>query len=237
MFSAQKTRKLFPSRRRGRFHCLLNGTHRKKQFLAQHVHIYQAVANSGATNRTHKGGASDFFRVHGRLAPDPCTHGGTYRRVRGPTFLCALHAARSGRAAVPCLISVYRAALGLLDRGCGRKHDRSGVSSISRGSGGFLIAACCGGRLSTGLADKHSSDVSSLTHSLLAFAPQQTLDDSTAPNLGCRVVENWKRRAMPSLFLVFARQRSFNWQSTAFVMRGLWVRLPSLALGLPGRLR
>ncbi len=24
-------------------------------------------------------------------------------------------------------------------------------------------------------------------------------------------------------------QRSFNWQSTAFVMRGLWVRLPSLA--------
>jgi hypothetical protein len=205
--------------------------------LAQHVHIYSAVANSGATNRTHKGGASDFFRVHGRLAPDPCTHGGTYRRVRGPTFLCALHAARSGRAAVSCLISVYRAALGLLDRGCGRKHDRSGVSSISRGSGGFLIAACCGGRLSTGLADKHSSDVSSLTHSLLAFAPQQTLDDSTAPNLGCRVVENWKRRAMPSLFLVFARQRSFNWQSTAFVMRGLWVRLPSLALGLPGRLR
>lgn len=35
------------------------------------------------------------------------------------------------------------------------------------------------------------------------------------------------------------RQRSFNWQSTAFVMRGLWVRLPSLALlrasNLPGR--
>ena len=26
------------------------------------------------------------------------------------------------------------------------------------------------------------------------------------------------------------RQRSFNWQSTAFVMRGLWVRLPPLAL-------
>lgn len=26
------------------------------------------------------------------------------------------------------------------------------------------------------------------------------------------------------------RQRSFNWQSTAFVMRGLRVRLPSLAL-------
>ena len=25
-------------------------------------------------------------------------------------------------------------------------------------------------------------------------------------------------------------QRSFNWQSTAFVMRGLWVRLPPLAL-------
>ncbi len=28
------------------------------------------------------------------------------------------------------------------------------------------------------------------------------------------------------------RQRSFNWQSTAFVMRGLWVRLPSLAFML-----
>jgi hypothetical protein len=27
------------------------------------------------------------------------------------------------------------------------------------------------------------------------------------------------------------RQHSFNWQSTAFVMRGLWVRLPLLALG------
>ena len=27
-----------------------------------------------------------------------------------------------------------------------------------------------------------------------------------------------------------ACQRSFNWQSTAFVMRGLWVRLRSLAL-------
>jgi hypothetical protein len=26
------------------------------------------------------------------------------------------------------------------------------------------------------------------------------------------------------------RQRSFNWQSTAFVMRGLWVRFPPLAL-------
>ena len=26
-------------------------------------------------------------------------------------------------------------------------------------------------------------------------------------------------------------QRSFNWQSTAFVMRGLWVRFPPLALG------
>ena len=29
---------------------------------------------------------------------------------------------------------------------------------------------------------------------------------------------------------IFARQHSFNWQSTAFVKRGLWVRLPLLAL-------
>ena len=28
------------------------------------------------------------------------------------------------------------------------------------------------------------------------------------------------------------RQRSFNWQSTAFVMRGLWVQIPPLALGI-----
>ena len=28
------------------------------------------------------------------------------------------------------------------------------------------------------------------------------------------------------------RQRSFNWQSTAFVMRGLWVRFPPLAFGV-----
>lgn len=31
-------------------------------------------------------------------------------------------------------------------------------------------------------------------------------------------------------FRLSPRQRSFNWQSTAFVMRGLWVRLPPLAL-------
>ena len=29
---------------------------------------------------------------------------------------------------------------------------------------------------------------------------------------------------------IVIRQRSFNWQSTAFVMRGLWVRFPPLAL-------
>ena len=27
------------------------------------------------------------------------------------------------------------------------------------------------------------------------------------------------------------RQRSFNWQSIAFVMRGLWVQIPPLAFG------
>src|SRR5688572_7136542 len=31
-------------------------------------------------------------------------------------------------------------------------------------------------------------------------------------------------------FAPFQRQRSFNRQSTAFVMRGLWVQLPPLAL-------
>ena len=39
-------------------------------------------------------------------------------------------------------------------------------------------------------------------------------------------------KTSPGIEVAFLRdcQRSFNWQSTAFVMRGLWVRLPSLAL-------
>ncbi len=102
---------------------------------------------------------------------------------------------------------------------------------------GVAIAASCGGGLFPWPADDRRGDAWERARRLLPFPPHQTLDDSAAPNLGCRVVENGRRKALSSLFLVFARQRSFNWQSTAFVMRGLWVRLPSLALGLPGRLR
>ena len=36
--------------------------------------------------------------------------------------------------------------------------------------------------------------------------------------------------AAPSSRPIFRRQRSFNWQSIAFVMRGLWVQIPPLAL-------
>lgn len=36
----------------------------------------------------------------------------------------------------------------------------------------------------------------------------------------------------PTQFPALKRQRSFNWQSIAFVMRGLWVQIPPLAFAL-----
>src|SRR3990170_1745762 len=43
--------------------------------------------------------------------------------------------------------------------------------------------------------------------------------------MAVHVVAGSSQKRLPT-----ACQRSFNWQSTAFVMRGLWVRLPPLAL-------
>ena len=48
---------------------------------------------------------------------------------------------------------------------------------------------------------------------------------NTMPPLGGR-----KTVSYSCWFTLGSCQRSFNWQSTAFVMRGLWVRLPPLAL-------
>ena len=63
-----------------------------------------------------------------------------------------------------------------------------------------------------------------------AESGRQPLDDANGSALRCGV------RPWRSLPLVSDRQRSFNWQSTAFVMRGLWVRFPPLASPVPGPL-
>ena len=63
---------------------------------------------------------------------------------------------------------------------------------------------------------------------LLPRSPAPTLDDGPHSALflqdsGC---------SAPGDRQPDRRQRSFNWQSTAFVMRGLWVRFPPLAFGV-----
>ncbi len=42
-----------------------------------------------------------------------------------------------------------------------------------------------------------------------------------------RLFMNWQRSRQPAFV---KGQRSFNWQSIAFVMRRLWVQIPPLAL-------
>ncbi len=41
-----------------------------------------------------------------------------------------------------------------------------------------------------------------------------------------------RKVAAPSSHPKLRRQRSFNWQSIAFVMRGLWVQIPPLAFSI-----
>ena len=72
-----------------------------------------------------------------------------------------------------------------------------------------------------------------------AALPQQPTLQPREPRLDASALASQQCVAWPEqrddacrlLFRIFSpRQRSFNWQSTAFVMRGLWVRLPPLAL-------
>ncbi len=58
-----------------------------------------------------------------------------------------------------------------------------------------------------------------------------TLDSRGLGALLCGVLGD-RFFTLPKRFPAPSGQRSFNWQSTAFVMRGLWVRFPPLALHL-----
>ena len=64
------------------------------------------------------------------------------------------------------------------------------------------------------------------------FAPRRpaTLDDRGGRALVCGVLGSQNSAGCGHSGPARPGQRSFNWQSTAFVMRGLWVRFPPLAL-------